>query len=411
MRILVISNLYPPVAVGGYETRCAHTVQWLARSHEVLVLTSRRARRGPRREPDVLRELPFLTQDWRGSLRAPLAALRAARSVRRVLRSYEPDLVFVWNASQIPRAGVRIAQEWGAPVAFSVADPWLDAFVEGDQFLRHLRPGDRGLRRAWASLVRLLNRLPPLRVELETPHPAAIAWNSQALCEMTPIPPLIEPVLQRVIHPASGNEDLFASLQRAPAQAPTIAFVGRIEWEKAPDVACRAVALLGERHGIEARLVLAGTGAAQARRELRELVRELGIEGRVQMPGALAAGDVAKLLAGAHALVVPSRWQEPFGLVCLEGALARVPVVASLSGGMPEILRPEQEALFFAIDDVEGCADALADTLSDVGASEARVERAFERARGYSLERYRADYEAFVEDAIRACIAAGARAS
>lgn len=411
MRILVISNLYPPVAVGGYERRCAHTVQWLARRHEVLVLTSSHGRQGLGREEGVLRELPFLSQDFRGSLRAPLAALRAARSVRRVLDSYRPDLVFVWNASQIPRAGVRIAQAAGVPLAFSVADPWFEAYVEGDQFLRHLVPGDRGLRRVWAGIVRLVNCLPALRVELVSRRPAAIVWNSEALRRMSRIPAQIEPVLERVVHPASRNEELFAGVQRAPASVPTIAFVGRIEWEKAPDLAVRALALLEERHGIQARLVLAGGGEAQARRELEALARELGVADRVQARGAIAPEQVVEILAGAHALLVPSRWQEPFGLVCLEGALARVPVVATLSGGMPEMLRPEEEALFFAIDDASACADALARALTDADGREERVRRAFQRAQTYSLARYRSDYEAFVEDAVQACLAAEAPAA
>jgi glycosyltransferase involved in cell wall biosynthesis len=429
VRILVVSNLYPPVVVGGYEKRCAHTVQWLARSHEVLVLTSRHGRRAveregrvptsghgrrvegrvptsghgrqaQEREVRVVRELPFLSHSVAGALRAPLASLQAARTMRRLLREYRPDLVFVWNAAQIPRAVVAIACEAQCAVALSVADPWLSAFVEGDQFLRHLQPGDRGLRRIWAGMLALLNRLPDLRVDLRSPRPVAIAWNSQALREMTAVPPCLEAVRERVIHPASRNEELFAGIERAPAPTPLIAFVGRIESEKAPDVACRAVALLDERHGIQARLVFAGTGTKEALGELRELLGELGIERRVELRGSLDANGVAELLAQAHALVVPSRWQEPFGLVALEGALARVPIVASASGGMPEMLSAEEEALFFAIDDIEGCAAALARTLEDPEATAARVARAHARARTYSLERYRADYEAFVEEAL-----------
>jgi glycosyltransferase involved in cell wall biosynthesis len=399
MRILVISNLYPPVVRGGYEARCAHTTQWLARRHEVLVLTSRDGRRGAPREEQVLRKLPFLPDDARGALRAPFASLRAARIMRSLLRSYRPDLVFVWNASQIPRVVVRIAQSQGMPVALSVADPWPERFVEGDQFLRHLAPGDRGLRRAWATLLRVLNRLPSLRVDIATPYAAAIVWNSGALQQMTVLPPLLQPVLQRTIHPASRNEELFANLPREPTPTPTIAFVGRLEWEKAPDVAVRAMALLRDRHGIDARLDLAGDGSAAQRRALTALARELGLSERVRLLGALPAGGIAELLAGAHALVVPSRWQEPFGLVCLEGALARVPIVASLSGGMPEMLTPERDALFFTIDDIEACAEALARTLLHPQAAAERVDRAFAHAGDYSLERYRADYDAFVEDA------------
>jgi glycosyltransferase involved in cell wall biosynthesis len=438
VRILIVSNLYPPVAVGGYEKRCAHTVQWLARSHEVLVLTSRRGRgavesqsgrgaveaesgRGaleshpgrsaagsderPGSHPRerVLRELPFLEHSVGGSLRAPLASLKAARTMRRVLREYRPDLVFVWNAAQIPRAIVPIAAEAGCDLALSVADPWLSAFVEGDQFLRHLAGSDRGPRRLWAAVLRLVNQLPALRIDLTRTAAVAIAWNSEALREMSTVPPCLTPVLERVIYPASRNEELFAGVPRAPSPTPLIAYVGRLEPEKAPDVACRAVALLDERHGIEARLVLAGTGDPRELAALGQLADELGIADRVEFAGSLEAGEVAGLLARSHALVVPSRWQEPFGLVALEGALARVPVVASLSGGMPEMLLAEEEALFFAIDDVEACAAELACTLEDPVATAERVRRAFARARGYSLERYRADYDAFVEDALGAC--------
>ncbi len=405
MRILVISNLYPPVLAGGYEARCAHTVNWLAREHETLVLTSRRGRRGLEREPGVLRELPFLTQDARGSLRAPLASLRAARIVRRTLSSFRPDLVFVWNASEIPRVAVRIVQSTGCPLAFSVADPWFAGYTSGDQFMRHLHPGDRGLRRVWATFIRLVNRLPSLRVEIASAQPAAIAWNSAALRELVTIPACVTPVLERVIHPASAHEELFAGLARRPTASPTIAFVGRLSWEKAPDVAYRALALLRERHGIEARLIAVGSIDGAMRRELAALARELAVEDRVEVRGPLPPEGVAEVLAGAHALVVPSRWQEPFGLVCLEGALARVPIVASRSGGMPEMLAPEQEALFFEIDDAEACAAALARTLGEVEQTTERVARALRRARTYSLARYRADYDAFVEDALRACLA------
>lgn len=411
MRILVISNLYPPVAVGGYEARCAHTVEWLARRHELLVLTSSHSRQAAEADPRVLRELPFLIEGPRGTLEAPLASLRAVRTVRRVLRDYRPDLVFVWNVSHIPRAAVLVAQAWGSPVAFSVADPWLGAFVEGDQFLRYLAPSSRnhGLHGAWARVVGLVNRLPALRIELDVARPASIAWNSEALRRMTAVPPCISPLLERVIHPTTRHEQLFASIERTPTSTPTIAFIGRLESEKAPDVACRAIALLRDRHGLDCRLVLVGKGDAGALRLLAELIDELAIADRVEIRGSLAVEGVAEVLAGAHALVVPSRWQEPFGLVCLEAALARVPLVASMSGGMPEMFAPEREALFFPIDEDAACAEALARTLTDRAATEARVQAARIRAGAYSLAGYRDEYDKFVEDAVRVAGVEGER--
>jgi glycogen synthase len=401
VRILVVSNLYPPAVVGGYEVCCAHTVQWLARRHELLVLTSSHGRTKPQRDEQVLRELPFLPPDMRGAARAPLASLQAARIMRRTLRDFQPDLIFVWNASRIPRAAIRIAQGWGASVAFSVGDNSFGYFVEGDQFLRLLSPGIRGIRRWWATFARAVNRLPSLRIELTTALPASIAWNSEAMRRMTTIPQGVAPLHERVIHPASFHEDLFRGVSRAPATAPSVLFVGRLTSEKAPDTACRAVALLRDRHGMDARLTLAGPGGRSDRRLLDRLLRELAITDRVEVRGPLPPEQIADLLATAHVLVVPSRWQEPFGLVCLEAALAHTPVVASMSGGMPEMLRPEEEALFFPIDDAAACAGALARVIEDPDAAATRARRAFARAGDYSVARYRAAYDAFVEAAVR----------
>src|SRR5438046_9633060 len=79
MRILVITDLYPPVGFGGYELECAALVRWLRRSHDVLVLTSDldRGMAGP--EADIRRGLPYLAFRRGGPTRAPAATLPAPR--------------------------------------------------------------------------------------------------------------------------------------------------------------------------------------------------------------------------------------------------------------------------------------------------------------------------------------------
>ena len=106
MRILVISNLYPPAVRGGYEVECAGVVDHLReRGDEVTVLTSKLGRTGEN-DDGVLRRLPFLPQSPLGALRAPLASISAARTARKVIDSFRPELVFAWNCAQIPHAAV-----------------------------------------------------------------------------------------------------------------------------------------------------------------------------------------------------------------------------------------------------------------------------------------------------------------
>ncbi|CAA9219086.1 MAG: hypothetical protein AVDCRST_MAG93-370, partial [uncultured Chloroflexia bacterium] len=65
MKVLFVSNLYPPAYIGGYELNCADVAQELrARGHEVLVLTSTyRSDELPEREPGILRHLK-MRQGW-----------------------------------------------------------------------------------------------------------------------------------------------------------------------------------------------------------------------------------------------------------------------------------------------------------------------------------------------------------
>lgn len=403
MRVLVVSNLFPPVAVGGYERECAVVVERLRRGHDVLVLCSDlRAGEAPGSEKQVRRELPFLHHTRRDSLRAPLASLGAARTMRRVLDEHDPELIWIWNGSGIPQAALRVAQCSGRPVAWRICQAWFGDLYRVDQFTRHLTPGERGLRGAWARAVRVLNRHPALRLDVSRAVPGAISWNSDTLRETTPVPAAVQPVLQRRSYPATADTARFATLPRTPLPRPAIAFVGRLTEAKGADLAVRALALLRDRHEIRADLVMAGPVEPPMAETLSALARELDLDGSVQLLGELDGAGVAGLLQGAHVALVPSREPEGFGLVCAEAAYARVPVVAARNGAMPEVLREGAEALFFTIDDAQGCAEALAATLGDRPATAVRVARAFERAQDFSLERYLEESERFVLDAVAA---------
>ena len=134
MRILVITDLFPPVAFGGYERECATVVEHLRARHEVLVLTSD-ARAGElAREPGVLRALPFLDGGRvHETLRAPAVALRAARTTRRVLGRFDPELVFAWEAIAIPQAALAVAAERRGPMAYRFCVPFAAEVFTGDR--------------------------------------------------------------------------------------------------------------------------------------------------------------------------------------------------------------------------------------------------------------------------------------
>jgi glycosyltransferase involved in cell wall biosynthesis len=404
MRILVVSMLYPPVAYGGYEVECSAVVERLRECHDVLVLTCEKDRGQLPDEPGVRRELALLTADGRGALWAPVAAVRAARSARRAL-AWKPDLIYVWNGSYIPQAALRVMADSGLALAFRVCEHWFGGLFMVDQFMRELLPAERGPARAmWAAGARGLNSLPSLRLNPEAPVRAAISWNSEAIKQMVKTPAFVDPVLERVCHSVPRYGDLYAAAVRDPSRDPNIMFVGRVTPYKGVSVAIEALALLRSKHELaSAILTVVGPEEHAYGAQMRSLAEGLGVADAVSWLGPRTPDQVIELLSCASAMIVPSTWDEPFPLVTIEAAFARVPIVASDVGGVSEGMHDEEHALLFARGDAGAAAAALARTLHEGEQTAARVGRAFVRAqRMFGVGPYLDEQERFVADAYAA---------
>jgi glycosyltransferase involved in cell wall biosynthesis len=402
LRILVLSAFYPPNAFGGYEVECSGVVDRLAEKHRVTVLTSAGGAATAGTATTVRDELTRLTQDARGARRAPLASLRGAALARAALAG-KPDVIYVWNGSSVAQATIRVLADSGIPLAFRICEHWFGGLFTRDQYMRELIPAERGpARAAWAAGCRLLNTLPALRLEPTAPVRAAISWNSEAIRRMVQTPAFVEPVLERIGHSVPRHGDLYASIERDPAPEREIVFLGRVTAYKGVSVAIEALALLRSEHSLEARLVVVGPEDAAYGQEMRSLAERLGVAASVTWRGQLGPEDAVRAVARAHAMIVPSIWQEPFPLVTIEGALARVPLVASDVGGISEGMHDEEHALLFDGGDAEGAARALARTFTEPEQTAARVARALQRAQQFRIGPYLDAQEQFVTEALAA---------
>lgn len=393
MRVLVVSNLYPPAVLGGYEVECQVVVDALrARGDEVTVLTGDHRAGEIAPQDGVRRKLAFLSGDERGSLRAPLAAVQGARIMQRTLDELRPDLVWIWNGAQLPGAALVTALRSPYPVAFRICEAWFGSLLVTDQFTRHLHGTDTGLRRVWAAALRTVNRHPALRIDPRRERwPAAVVWNGRVLRDHAGVPAVIEATSEEVLHSTAARGPLFAAAVRADPlpDPPVIAIVGRADHAKGADVAVDAVIGLHRDHGRTAVLALAGDVDPADRADYDGRVAAAGLPAEtLRWLGRLDAAGVVGLLEGAAAMVVPSVHFDAFPQVCVEAALARVPVVGSDVGGIPECLHPDEHALIVPADDARSLAAALERTFADPEATAARVARARERARDFDLDRY-----------------------
>jgi glycosyltransferase involved in cell wall biosynthesis len=160
--------------------------------------------------------------------------------------------------------------------------------------------------------------------------------------------------------------------------------LGAFTHEKGQDVAAAAAKLL-ETALPRLRLILAGDGPARA-----------ALQGnpRVLLPGYLE--DRTEFFAALDLFLMPSR-SEGWGLAALEAMAHGVPVIASRTGGLPEIIEAGETGWLVAPDDPTALADAIMEASQDPEKSREMGRRGRERAREFSLERTAARTEAFYQ--------------
>ena len=154
---------------------------------------------------------------------------------------------------------------------------------------------------------------------------------------------------------------LFATMEPADiaehAAGRRVAFAGRVITAKGIAVLIRAM------QDVQGELVVCGDGwQLQA---MRRLARRLGLADRVRFTGWLAAQDLARELAEASVVTMPSLWPEPFGLVGIEAGACGRPIVASATGGVGDWLKDGVNGLLVEPGDAKALAAALNELLAD----------------------------------------------
>lgn len=136
-------------------------------------------------------------------------------------------------------------------------------------------------------------------------------------------------------------------------------FVGRLVRDKGLDVLLRALALLSSQgRSLQLRVVGdAFDGGGSVLPEWRKEADGLGLAEQVTFLGGKDSAEIAEEMRQARILIVPSTWQEPFGIVALEGLASGCRVVASSGGGLQDAGGPF--ATYFENGSAEDLARAL----------------------------------------------------
>ncbi|MGA2578114.1 MAG: glycosyltransferase family 4 protein [Bryobacteraceae bacterium] len=137
-------------------------------------------------------------------------------------------------------------------------------------------------------------------------------------------------------------------------------YVGRLAAGKGPHLLLDAVNRL-KLQGIEATVTITGFGPDSEL--LMKQAKNLGIARQVEFTGPRSGRDLALLLNRHRIQVVPSVWQEPFGIVALEGIACGCVIVGSEQGGLKDAIG--RCGVTFPNGDVSALTDSLSRLLRD----------------------------------------------
>lgn len=122
-----------------------------------------------------------------------------------------------------------------------------------------------------------------------------------------------------------------------------------------PDILLKALDIV-RKNLPDVRLSLAGAGEMTG--QLRRMVTDLQLQDYVEFPGMIEHDQIQSYIARYHFLVMPSR-SESFGVTALEAAASGRAVIATRTGGIPEVVLPDKTGLLVPAGDVEALAEAI----------------------------------------------------
>ncbi len=181
------------------------------------------------------------------------------------------------------------------------------------------------------------------------------------------------------------KEEMIEELKNRLGKKPEDVFLvtsGRLTHKNATDSIISSLVYLPENIS----LVVIGKGTDGKEDEgpkLQKQARHLGVANRVKFLGFLSHADMPKYLSICDIFIRPSR-SEGFGNSFIEAMAARLPVIATPVGGIPDFIDDKETGLFCSVDNPQSIAGAVKALLDDKVLRERIVEKAYARV----VERY-----------------------
>ena len=373
MRILVITNYYPPVELGGWEQlTCNVVAELINRNHQVQVLTSNYLKEKIKSsESRINRSLYLESYDPQKyhpnyTLKHRHQEKENIQTLNKLEENFTPDIIFINGMWNLPHSLAKRAEELTpGRVVYYIASYWP---TEQDAHTAYWStPTDKSWRQFpksfLASVIKktLIDSTPRSQLDFKLVL-CVSAYVQDYVVEQVGVPR----ERTRVVH--NGIElDLFKANQLRPHDGILkLLYAGRLSPDKGVHTILESLGVLRkEDPHLPIRLSIYGKGSDDYQSRLEGLIGEHKLGEIVHFMGVVPREEMPAVFAEHEVLLFPSIWSEPLARIIQEAMACGLVVIGTATGGTREILKDGVNGLIFTAGDSQMLAKNILKITSD----------------------------------------------
>lgn len=377
MRILIASDTYPPDINGASIFASRLGARLATEGHEVHHVAPGAGPASPVNPIQAavgLTRVSSFTYPWASDFRIA-NPFWVRQEVQKAVARFKPDVVHAQAHFVVGRAAISVARRHHLPVVAT----------------NHFMPEN------------LVPQLPVYLTDRVTRSLEHIAWSDAAAVLRT-VDVLTSPtqfaadLLSRKtgivgVRVVSNGVSIARPPVRPDSRPPTALFVGRLDPEKRVEDLLAAAALLPN-----IRFLIVGRGSAE--RTLRHFAQVKGLENRVFFLGALSDDLLQQQFETATVFCMPGR-AELQSIACLEAMATGLPVVASRSGALPELVRDGVNGFLYEPGNAADLGRRLREATNSAAVTKALSSGALKTAGVHEISKTVRSFEAIYREVVR----------
>lgn len=374
-KILVLSNLYPPNALGGYERLCFDIISTLtAKGHEIIILTSDYGEASAAYDNQkIIKDLKLIANSK--NIYAPcdlspeqISSINQANihAFQSAIHNENPDIVFVWNMYFFDKSLIDVIKNSNKKTIYFLSDNWLISFMNPEflqnYFSKILHPQ--------ISSKRLLIRIYKTIKSIFRKSNKGRTFKQQAIFSSNYMKQLYKQsginfskdtlIYNGIDFSNIDGKEPIPRDNSLKEKTVKLLFAGRVVQVKGVHVLIKALSKLISKYNFNNfELTIIGDLKDEVYvNEINSLIEKSNLQDKVKFKDNVSETKLFEEFQAHDIYLFPSLY-EPFSLTLIYALASGIPTIASNIGGNPEIVFDNQTGLIYDAFDDNALAQAI----------------------------------------------------